>query len=183
MSRRVLVSGGTSGLGLAAARRLAERGDRVWVMGSSASSVARALAEMPGAAGGSACDAADEPAVDAACAEAIAELGGLDAAFVNAGMVGERLPLHEIEVAQLRRVLDVNVLGAFLVARAAANALGAGGAILFNASVTAVRAAPGFGDYNASKAAVIAMARTLALDLAARQIAVNESAPASSRLA
>lgn len=171
--RRVVVSGGTSGIGLATARRLAEEGARVWIMGSRPGTVARALDALPGAAGGSACDVTDQAAVEREVARAAAEMGGIDAAFVNAGIDGQGAPVLELDVATFRRVLDVNVVGAFLVARAAARAMGRGGAIVVNASVNGLRAEAGYADYNASKAAAVMLAKTMALDLADRGIAVT----------
>jgi len=70
-------------------------------------------------------------------------------------------------------VLDVNVIGAFLVARAAARAMDEGSAIVVNASVNGVRPEAGFADYNASKAAAASLAQTMTLDLADRRIAVS----------
>jgi NAD(P)-dependent dehydrogenase (short-subunit alcohol dehydrogenase family) len=171
--RRVLISGGTSGLGLATARRLARAGARVWVLGSSQATVDAALADVDGLAGGSACDVADEAAVDASFAGALAELGGLDGAFVNAGIDGEDRNVVDLSVDNFRRVLDVNVIGAFLVARAAVRAMEEGSAIVVNASVNGLRPEVGFADYNASKAAAISLAQTMALDLADRRIAVS----------
>jgi NAD(P)-dependent dehydrogenase (short-subunit alcohol dehydrogenase family) len=170
--RRVIVSGATSGLGLAAARRLLDDGAQVWVMGSRQETVDAALSEL-GAAGGTACDAADEAGVQRAVEEARAALGGLDAAFVNAGIDGEDRNAIDLSADHFRRVLDVNVIGAFLLGRAAAREMQPGSALVFNASVNGVRPEAGFADYNASKAAVIALAKTMALDLADRGIAVS----------
>ncbi len=172
-SRAIIVSGGTSGLGRATAERLIAAGHRVWILGSSPASVQAALAELPGAAGGSGCDAADETAVTAAVDAATAAMGGLDGAFVNAGIDGEDRNALELSVEHFRRVLDVNVIGAFILARACALRIAAGGAIVVNASVNGVRPEAGFADYNASKAAAVSLAQTLALDLAERNIAVT----------
>jgi NAD(P)-dependent dehydrogenase (short-subunit alcohol dehydrogenase family) len=174
--RRVLVSGGTSGLGLAAAHALARAGASVWIMGRTPESVAAAL-RQPGFAGGSACDVVEEAAVGDAVEEALATLGGLDGAFVNAGIDGENRDFLELSVTHFRRVLDVNVLGTFLVARAAARAMRDGSTIVINASVNGLRAEAGFADYNASKAATISLAQTMALDLAERGIAVLAICP------
>jgi NAD(P)-dependent dehydrogenase (short-subunit alcohol dehydrogenase family) len=171
--RRVVVSGGTSGLGLAAARRLASAGARAWILGSSEATVDAALAEIDGLAGGSACDVADEAAVEASFERAEAVLGGFDGAFVNAGIDGEDRNVMELSAGNFRRVLDVNVIGAFLVARAAARAMDEGGAIVVNASVNGLRPEAGFADYNASKAATVSLAQTMALDLADRRIAIT----------
>jgi NAD(P)-dependent dehydrogenase (short-subunit alcohol dehydrogenase family) len=172
LSSRVVVSGGTSGIGLAVARRLAADGARVWLLGSRPETVSAAL-DGGEIAGGTACDVSDEHAVESAVAEAIDALGGLDGAFVNAGIDGEDKPFLDLSAEHFRRVLDVNVIGAFLVARAAARAMGEGSAIVINASVNGVRPEAGFADYNASKAAAVSLAQTMALDLADRRIAVT----------
>lgn len=175
--RRVLVSGGTSGLGLACAERLAAEGARVWILGSSLDTVAAARGRAP-FAGAAACDVADEGEVVAAVTEAADALGGgLDAAFVNAGIDGEGRPALELSAAHFRRVLDVNVVGTFLVARECAKRMGGGAGIVVNASVNGVRAEAGFADYNASKAAAVSLAQTLALDLAPQRIAVTAICP------
>lgn len=175
-SRAVIVSGATSGLGLAASRLLAEHGARVWVLGSREETVAAALGQFD-AAGGTACDAADDAAVEAAVDEAADALGGLDGAFVNAGIDGEDRNAMELSADHFRRVLDVNVVGAFVLARAAARRMERGSAIVVNASVNGLRPEHGFMDYNASKAAAISVAQSMALDLADRGIAVSAICP------
>lgn len=172
----MVVSGGTSGLGLAAARRFAQEGARVWVLGSRPQTVSAALAELD-VEGGSACDAADEPAVEAAVAQGLARIGRIDVAFVNAGMDGEDRGVLDLSAEHFRRVLDVNVIGAFLLARACARVMTRGSAIVVNASVNGVRPERGFADYNASKAAAVSLAQTMALDLAERGIAVTAVCP------
>jgi NAD(P)-dependent dehydrogenase (short-subunit alcohol dehydrogenase family) len=175
-ARRVLISGGTSGIGFACAERLAARGEAVWVLGSRDETVAATRARLP-LAGAAACDVADEAQVEAAVAEAAAGLGGLDGVFVNAGMDGQGVPATELDAAGLRRVLDVNVVGAFLVARAALRSLRRPGAVVFNASVNAIRPERDFLDYNASKAAVVSIAKSLALELSAEGVAVTALCP------
>jgi NAD(P)-dependent dehydrogenase (short-subunit alcohol dehydrogenase family) len=174
--RRVLVSGGTSGIGAATSRRLSDEGASVWILGSRGESLQAALEQLD-IAGGSVCDVSNERAVEQATAEAIATLGGLDGAFVNAGIDGEDRGVLELNVEHFRRVLEVNVLGAFLVARAAARTITPGGTIVVNASVNGVRPEAGFADYNASKAAAISLAQTMALELADRRIAVIAICP------
>jgi NAD(P)-dependent dehydrogenase (short-subunit alcohol dehydrogenase family) len=178
--RGVLVSGGTSGLGLAAARRFAAEGAAVWVMGRTDDSVARAIRDVP-AVGGSACDVADELAVEYAVADARSGLGSIDVAFVNAGVDGECRSVLDISVEGFRRTLEVNVIGAFLVGRAAAREMAPGGTVIVNASVNGIRAEAGCADYNASKAAAILLAQTMAVDLAPRGIAVIALAPGHAR--
>jgi NAD(P)-dependent dehydrogenase (short-subunit alcohol dehydrogenase family) len=175
-ARRVLISGGTSGIGFACAERLASRGEAVWVLGSTEETAAAVRARLP-LAGAAACDVADEGQVEAAVSEAAAGLGGLDGVFVNAGMDGQGVPATELDAAGLRRVLDVNVVGAFLVARAALRSLRRPGAVVFNASVNAIRPERDFLDYNASKAAVVSIAKSLALELSAEGVAVTALCP------
>jgi NAD(P)-dependent dehydrogenase (short-subunit alcohol dehydrogenase family) len=175
--RRVIVSGGTSGIGAACAGLLAQRGAKVWILGSRRQTVEAALAEVPDLAGGTACDVTDAEAVHDAVAAATDALRGLDGAFVNAGIDGVGSSVLELTADDLRRVLDVNVVGAFTVAREAAIAMSAGGTIVFNASVNALRPERLFADYNASKAAVLSLSQTMAIELAPRGIVVNAICP------
>jgi NAD(P)-dependent dehydrogenase (short-subunit alcohol dehydrogenase family) len=175
--RGVVISGGTSGIGLACARRLHEEGARVWIVGTSAETVSAALRELPDGVRGSVCDVSDEQAVEATVAEAGAAFGRIDVAVCNAGIDGQGVNALELDVATLRRVLDVNVVGVFLLARACARAMAPGSAIVVNASVNALRPEGGFLDYNASKAGAAMVARSLALDLAARGISVSAILP------
>lgn len=173
--RRILISGATSGIGRAAAERLSLT-DQVWVLGSSDESASSAAAAM-GATGWSGADVADRAAVGEAVDTAVRAMGGLDAVFVNAGMDGQGVTAAELDVAMFRRVLDVNVVGAFNVAQAALEHLSRPGTILFNASVNAIRPEAHFLDYNASKAAVVSMAQTMSLELAADGVTVLSLAP------
>lgn len=175
--RRIVISGGTSGIGAACAGVLADRGAAVWILGSRAETVDRALAEMPRLAGGTACDVTEADAVREAVTGVKDTLGGLDGAFVNAGIDGVGAGFLDLTADDLRRVLEVNVVGAFLVAREAALAMPAGGRIVFNASVNALRPERLFADYNASKAAVLSLSQTMAIELASSGIVVNTICP------
>jgi NAD(P)-dependent dehydrogenase (short-subunit alcohol dehydrogenase family) len=168
-----VISGGTSGIGLAGARRLLDEGAEVWVTGTSLDSTERAREELPALAGASVCDVSDEESVERTFAAVGRAFDHLDGAFVNAGIDGKGAEVPQIDVAHLRRVIEVNVVGAFLFARGALGLMGDRGSIVFNASVNAVRPEVGFADYNLSKAAVASLAKTMALELAPRQIAVT----------
>jgi NAD(P)-dependent dehydrogenase (short-subunit alcohol dehydrogenase family) len=178
--RGVVISGGTAGIGLAAARRLVAEGASVWIMGRQTDSVARALGEVQ-VAGGCACDVTQELEVEAAVSQARARLGAIDVAFVSASVPGQGRDVMAMSVEDFRRVCDVNLVGAFLFARAAARSMSSGGAIVFNASVNGLVAEPAMADYNASTAAVISLAKTMALDLAPRGIMVTAICPGDVR--
>ncbi|SDS39236.1 SDR family NAD(P)-dependent oxidoreductase [Microlunatus soli] len=175
--RRILISGGSSGIGLAAAERLAAT-DRVWILGSSTSSVEAAVRHSAAPfTGSSACDLADHDQIDAAVDEVAARLGGLDAVFVNAGIDGQGVPAQDLSLDHFRRVLEINVLGAFALARAGLRHLDRPGTILFTASVNAVKPEVDFLDYNASKAAVVSIAKTLALEVSHQGVCVIALCP------
>jgi NAD(P)-dependent dehydrogenase (short-subunit alcohol dehydrogenase family) len=178
--RGVVISGGTAGIGLAAARRLAAEGAAVWIMGRHTDSVARALGEVA-AAGGGACDVTQELEVEQAITQARQRLGTIDAVFVSASVPGEARDVLTMSVEELRRVLDVNLTGAFLVARAAARVMPRGSAIVFNASAAGLVAEPNRADFAASKAGVILLAKSMAIDLAPRGIAVTAICPGDVR--
>ena len=161
--KRVVVTGGTSGIGAATSRRFLEEGARV---------VSIALAGEEPADGLTAALEADvaDPDQVAEAFQAVDELlGGVDVLVANAG-ISIRHPFLEIAHEEWRRVLAVNLDGTFHCASEAARRMVAadadGGMILFTASTNGLVGHPLYADYNASKAAVIALARTMALELA-----------------
>ncbi|KAA0095209.1 SDR family oxidoreductase [Mycolicibacterium sp. P1-18] len=171
-SRRYLITGGTSGIGDMCARHLTDAGHRVWVTGTRDESVSAAT-DRGSAVGGSVADAADADAVSAAFDDAVRAFGGLDGAFLNAGIDGEGKPAEHLDAVTFRRVLDVNVVGILHGAQAAHRTLARPGAIVVNASVNAMRPEAHFADYNASKAATSALAATLAMEWSAQGLCVT----------
>jgi meso-butanediol dehydrogenase / (S,S)-butanediol dehydrogenase / diacetyl reductase len=167
--KRVVVTGGTSGIGEATSRRFLEEGARVVALAYGEEEVATARERIPGVEARR-LDVADRGAVDAAF-EAI---GGVDVLVANAG-ISVRKPFLEIEQADWQRVLDVNLTGVFNCAQAAARRMD-GGVILMTASTNGLTGHEYYADYNASKAGVILLARTMALELAPR-IRVNAVCP------
>ncbi len=165
--RRVVVTGGLSGIGLATAARFVGEGSRVVILDLDASRAGTVAAELPGLAGIVACDVADPSRVEAAFAEVDRLTGGVDVLVANAG-ISIRHRFIDITPDEWRRVLAVNLDGVFFCAREAARRMVAagGGAILMTASTNGVVGHPFYADYNASKAGVILLARSMALELA-----------------
>ncbi|HEY8029703.1 MAG TPA: SDR family oxidoreductase [Gaiellaceae bacterium] len=153
--KRVVVTGGSSGIGEATVRRFRDEG---------ASVVSIALD------GEIECDVADREQV----AAAFERVGGLDVLVANAG-ISIRSPFLEIREEDWRRVLDVNLTGVFHCAQEAARRMD-DGVILVTASTNGLSGHENYADYNASKAGVILLARTMARELAPR-IRVNAVCP------
>jgi len=164
--KRVVVTGGTSGIGEATSRRFLDEGARVVALAIGEDEVATAPERIPGIEA-LRCDVADPGAVAAAFATVDELLGGIDVLIANAG-ISIRKPFLEIAPADWQRVLDVNLTGVFHCAQQAARRMVAagGGVILMTASTNGLTGHAYYADYNASKAGVILLARTMALELA-----------------
>ena len=179
-----LVTGAGSGIGAATAAALAARGDNVVcadvdaeVAGRTARSLERASAvEL---------DVRSADGCEAAVALTLSCYGRLDAAVACAG-IQLGAPAHELDPADFQRVLDVNLTGVFLTARAAGRAMieaGAGGSIVLVGSVNSAVALPGQAAYAASKGGVLLLGRALAVDWAPHGINVNVVGPGVTRTA
>ena len=179
--RGVLVSGGSSGIGFAAARRFLEEGSRVFVAGLDADEVRGAVDGLRsvGVADGGAFDVTAETEVERLVADALAALDGIDVLVNNAGIAFMR-PFLELETDRWDRMLDVNLRGQFLVAQRVARAMvtrGRGGAIVNMASTNAFEGEAGYAHYDASKGGVAMLTRTMAIELAPHGIRVNALCP------
>lgn len=164
--KRVLVTGGASGIGLATARRFLEEGSRVVVLDRDTEGCARTRAELPELAAVIEADVASLDQVRRAFAQLDELWGGLDILINNAG-ISLRHPFLEITAEEWRSVLDTNLTGLFFVAQEAARRMvaAASGVIINMGSMNGVIACPHYADYNASKAGVIELTRTMALEL------------------
>lgn len=179
-ARVALVTGGGSGIGLATARRLLASGWKVAV----ADRDAAALDAVRRAHAGSSdlfaaqLDVTDETAVQEAVDEVAEALGGLNG-VVNSAAIAADIPSLETPVDLFRKILDVNVVGTFIVARTAARIMKdrGGGAIVNLASVSGLRGSKGRSAYGCSKGAVIVLTQVLANDLARHGIRANAVAP------
>jgi meso-butanediol dehydrogenase/(S,S)-butanediol dehydrogenase/diacetyl reductase len=165
--KRVLITGGASGIGAATAARFLEEGARVVVLDRDEAACARLQKELPALAGTVTADVASLREVRAAFAEAVRLLGAVDVLVNNAG-ISIRHNFLEIKPEEWDRVLAVNLTGVFYVAQTAARHMmdRGSGVILQTASTNGFRGYPYYADYNATKAGVIELTKSMALELA-----------------
>ena len=170
MSRSVLVTGGNRGIGLAIARRLAAGGDQVLVTSRSGDPV-------PGLSVAR-CDVTDAASVDAAFAQAEAQHGPVEVLVSNAGITHDQL-LALMKEEHFIGVVDTNLTGAYRVAKRAVRGMmrQRRGRLIFVSSVVGLLGSPGQANYAASKAGLVGLARSLARELAPRNITANVVAP------
>jgi NAD(P)-dependent dehydrogenase (short-subunit alcohol dehydrogenase family) len=175
--KRVLITGGAGGIGTATAVRFRDEGAQVFVLDRDAMAMERLAAQMPEGGGSLVADVTDPEQVARAFAELDAMAGGLDVLINNAG-ISLRHGFLDIEPQDWRAVIDVNLTGVFLVAQQAARRMmaGGGGVILNMGSTNGLMGYPYYADYNASKAGVIELTRSMALELAP-DVRVNAVCP------
>jgi len=181
--RNALVTGGGSGLGLAVAEGFAQYGAAVAVVDideAAAAAVADDIVAAGGQAIGLACDVADHAQVEAAVAATVEALGEIHVLFSNAG-IGDRAPAEEMTLEQWQRVLDINLSGAWYFDQAVGVHMierGIKGSIINTSSITSlVGITTGNANYAATKGALNALTRTLAIEWAPHGIRVNAIAP------
>lgn len=171
--RQIVITGGSRGIGAAVVRRFTAEGDKVWFLYEKEDRAAETVSRETGATA-IRCDVADEAQV----AAAFAQIPAVDVLINNAG-IADYDPINWTEPERFRRVMDVNVTGAFLCARAALPSMleKQKGVILNTASMWGLVGASCEVAYSASKAAVIGFTKALAKELGPSGIRVNAVAP------
>ena len=174
--KTALVTGGSSGIGLATAARLAAEGAFVFLTGRNQNSIDAAVASIGDGANGIRADVSNADDLDAV-AEAVAGRGrGLDVVFANAGG-GEFTALPEITVEQFTTTFAANVGGTLFTVQKVLPLLNRGASIVLTGSTAAYNGTPGFSVYAATKAAVRSLGRTWAAELVGRGIRVDTIVP------
>jgi meso-butanediol dehydrogenase / (S,S)-butanediol dehydrogenase / diacetyl reductase len=170
--KRVLITGGASGIGAATAARFLEEGSRVCVLDRDAQACGQIRHELAGLSEAIIADVTDLMQVEAAFAEAIRLMDGVDVLVNNAG-ISIRHKFLDITPEEWEQVISVNLTGVFYVAQTAArhmwerySAESGSGVILQTASTNGIMGYPHYADYNATKAGVIELTKTMALELA-----------------
>jgi NAD(P)-dependent dehydrogenase (short-subunit alcohol dehydrogenase family) len=173
--KRVLITAGASGIGRAMGEAFAATGAKVWVADIGAASVER----CPEAWGRDALDVADEAAVAGLLRRVAAEWGGLDVLCANAGIAGPTAAVEDVDLAEWRRCLAVNLDGSFLCAKHAAPLMKAqrAGVMLLTSSVSGLYGNTGRAPYCAAKWGVNGLMKTLAMELGPFGVRVNSLCP------
>ncbi|MGH1563175.1 SDR family NAD(P)-dependent oxidoreductase [Mumia sp. DW29H23] len=174
--KRIFITGSAAGIGRAIASLALEQGAQVVVSDLDAAAAEATAAEL-GAAGTASCDVSDEAAVQAAVAEAVGILGGLDVLVNNAG-IEVASPLVQQSTESFDRIFAVNVRGPFVATKAAVpHLVESGGNIVNIASIAGLGGSPLLGSYCATKAALIQLTRVTAVELRASGVRVNAVCP------
>ena len=171
-----LITGGTTGIGLATAKLFQTEGATVVVTGQSAANVAAAQKELGASATAIQSDTSKLADIDALMKQIRDKHKRVDIVFANAG-VGAFSPIGQFDEAAFDRMFNINVKGLYFTVQKALPLMPDGGAILLNASVASIKGMAGGSIYSATKAAVRALGRNLGVELAPRGIRVNVISP------
>jgi NAD(P)-dependent dehydrogenase (short-subunit alcohol dehydrogenase family) len=175
--KRVVVTGAGRGLGRLLAHAFSQAGARVALIARTEKDLKELADDLPGETLVLAGDVTDEAFNEAAADAVLDAWDGVDVWICNAGISPILAGPRDTEPSIWRQVLDVNLTGAFLGARAAARVMRPAGRLIFTGSVLGERPRAGLAAYSASKAGLVGMAKGLALDLAPAGITVNVVAP------
>ena len=171
-----VVTGGSSGIGLATAKRFVDEGAYVFITGRRQNELDAAVKQIGQNVTSVRSDVAKLADIDKLYAAVKEQKGKLDVVFANAG-IGELAPIGEITEEHFDKQFDVNVKGLLFTVQKALPLLQNGGAIVLNASIVSITGNPAFSVYSATKAAVRSFARTWSVDLKERKIRVNAISP------
>jgi len=174
--KRAIITGATTGIGLAAARLFAAEGARVAITGADAGRVAAAVEQLGGDIPWAVADLRRAESVREAMARLADALGGVDVLFLNAGIT-QIGPLDGVTDQDIDDQLALHVKAPLLAVQAVAGRLSDGASVIMTTSVLGGMGMPGMAAYSASKAGQRSLVRTLAAELAGRNVRVNAISP------
>jgi NAD(P)-dependent dehydrogenase (short-subunit alcohol dehydrogenase family) len=178
--KKALITGGNSGIGLATARLFVAEGAQVAITGRDQKTLGEAVAELGPNTRGYLADVTAADDRKRLFADLARDFGKLDIVFVNAG-ISDRTPTGSTDEAIFENVIRTNLNAAFFTVNSAAPLLNENGSIIFNGSVHNHLGQAGLAAYAATKGGVVSMARSIAADLAPRNIRVNVVAPGATK--
>lgn len=171
-----VITGGTSGIGLATAKRFVAEDAHVFIMGRRRAELDAAVKQIGGKVTGVQGDIAKPADLDRLYQKVKETEGRIDVVFANAG-VGEVVPFGAVSTEHFDQIFNVNVRGTLFTVQKALPLLRDGGSIILTGSIASVKGVPGFGVYCASKAAIRSFVRTWTLELKDRKIRANVISP------
>lgn len=171
-----VITGANSGIGYATAEEFLAKGAKVIITGRKEAAVKEAVATLGNGVEGFVADQGKLLDADALAKHVKEKYGSIDILFVNAG-IAQFAPFAEVSESQFDDIMDINFKGAFFTAQKLLPLLKDGGSLIFLSSVSALGGMPGGAVYGASKAAMNSLTRTLARELASRNIRVNAVNP------
>jgi NAD(P)-dependent dehydrogenase (short-subunit alcohol dehydrogenase family) len=171
-----VITGGTSGMGLATAKRFVAEGAHVFIMGRRRAELDAAVNAVGRSVTGVQGDIARLADLDRLYETVKGEKGRIDVLFANAG-IGEVVPTAAVTEDQFDRTFDVNAKGTYFTVQKALPLLNDGASIILTGSIATVKGLPGFGVYSATKAAIRSFARTWTMELKDRKIRSNVLSP------
>ena len=172
-----LITGGAGSIGLAAAQAFVAEGARVMLVDLPGTDLERAAGTLGEDAAATPADVTNSDQVERAVSATVERFGRLDVAFANAGIFGTVAPVADYPLDVFERVIAVNVIGCFLVAKHALAVMERGGSLVINSSVVGLTSDAGISAYATSKHAVVGLMRTAAKEMAPHGIRVNSLHP------
>jgi NAD(P)-dependent dehydrogenase (short-subunit alcohol dehydrogenase family) len=174
-----VITGGSSGMALASAKRFVEEGAHVFITGRDQDRLDRAVAEIGSNVTGVRADSADLASLDGLFAQVREDKGHLDVLFASAGQAVIGTPLEAVTEEHFDEMFATNTRGTLFTVQKALPLLGEGASVILNGTVSANKGIPGTSVYSASKGALHTFARTWAAEFAPRKIRVNVLSPGS----
>jgi NAD(P)-dependent dehydrogenase (short-subunit alcohol dehydrogenase family) len=174
--KTVLITGGSSGIGLATARLFRDEGARVAVTGRNTESLAQAQDELGGGALVIRSDAGSVAEIESLMSQVKASFGKLDVLFINAG-IAKAAPIEYVSETQFDDIMGINVKGVFFTIQKALPLFGEGASVIVTTSIANQLGSPNFSVYGASKAALRSLVRSLGLELVERGVRINAISP------